>query len=83
VSQTGTFNAEFDAIHRGVLMDGAFGLSKSSATTYNDFAYAVRFYTNGKIEARSAGAYESLNDLLYSIGFESSVESNKLRSLKF
>ena len=55
--QTGTFSVEFDATPGAASMDGVVGLSNGSATAYTSLATAVRFWTDGTIEARNGGAY--------------------------
>src|SRR5215217_4236902 len=55
--QGGTFTAEIDATPLAAGMSGGVGLSNGSQTTFGGLACAVRFFTNGKIEARNCGGY--------------------------
>lgn len=55
--QAGTFTAEIDATPLAAGMSGGVGLSNGPQTTFGGLACAVRFFTNGKIEARNGGGY--------------------------
>ena len=52
-TQTGTFTAAYDAVPNAANMDGVTGIQNGTANAYSGQACAVRFYTNGKIEARN------------------------------
>lgn len=56
-TQTGPFTAEFDAVPNKNVMNGVIGIQNGTASEYADQACAVRFYSNGKIEARSGSGY--------------------------
>jgi chitodextrinase len=60
-----TMTVEFDATPSGSNIDGVFGLSNGVADNYSDLAAAVRFNTNGKIDARSGGAYKASTSIRY------------------
>jgi phage replication-related protein YjqB (UPF0714/DUF867 family) len=64
-NQTGTFNAEVDAIPLGSDVDAGVGLSNGPQTSYAGLACSVRFY-GGRIEARNGNTYGSLSPLTYS-----------------
>ncbi|MFM8340650.1 MAG: hypothetical protein ACKN9F_00350 [Methylomonas sp.] len=60
-----TMTIEFDATPSGTNIDGVFGLSNGIAGSYSDLAAAVRFNTNGKIDARSGSTYKASTSISY------------------
>src|SRR2546427_485339 len=56
-SQTGLFEAQFDATPTTAKVDGVVGLSTGAAAAWTDLAAIVRFNAAGTIDARNAGAY--------------------------
>jgi hypothetical protein len=65
-SQTGTFNAEFDAVPSTAGLDGVIGLSDGNATGYSSLATIVRFNSTGFIDARNAANYTAATAVPYS-----------------
>ncbi len=67
-AKTGTFSVQFDATPNNANMDGVMGLSSGSASSYANLAAIVRFYTNGRIEARNGGTYAAATSIAYTAG---------------
>lgn len=49
-------------------MDGVFGIAQGDVDAYNDLAASIRFWTNGKIEARDGDTYRADVDRPYEPG---------------
>jgi len=49
-------------------IDGVFGVTTGPADDYNDMATAIRFFTNGRIEARDASTYRADRIVTYQPG---------------
>lgn len=49
-------------------IDGVVGVTVNGATTYNDLAAAIRFYTNGVLEARDGDTYRADTVVPYAAG---------------
>jgi hypothetical protein len=49
-------------------MDGVIGVSSGAADAYNDLAAGIRFYTNGRIEARDGDTYRADAPVGYRVG---------------
>ena len=64
---TGTFTAEFDAVPNKNNIDCIIGIQDGTASAYADQACAVRFYSNGKIEARNGSGYAT-SSVSYTMG---------------
>jgi hypothetical protein len=65
-TQTGTFEADWDAMPTISGMDGVMGLSNGPQTDFTGFACLVRFYSaTGTIQARNGGSYTSDVTLSY------------------
>lgn len=64
-SKTGTFTAIVDVTPTAASIDGVVGLSKGAASDWSQLAAAVRFYTNGRVEARNGGSYASASPIPY------------------
>lgn len=54
---TNVVTVEFNATPFGANIDGVMGVSNGPAANYGDLAAAVRFNTNGTIDARNGSAY--------------------------
>jgi C1A family cysteine protease len=57
-TQSGAFTVEFDATPLGNEIDALVALSQGPGDTPSDYATIVRFYTNGRIEARNGSGYD-------------------------
>src|SRR6266566_5270563 len=68
LSQTGSFEAQFDVTPRQANMAGVVGLSNGPAAAYTDLAGIVAFEQTGVIEARNGGAYAAAATIPYSAG---------------
>jgi hypothetical protein len=53
------------AVPRLAFMDGVVGVANGDVDAYDDLATAVRFWTNGKIEARDGDRYRADADITY------------------
>jgi hypothetical protein len=60
--------AHFSATPSAANMDGVVGFAQGSVDAYNDFAASVRFYTNGRIEARDGDIYRADQPYAYEPG---------------
>jgi len=67
-SQTGLFEAQFDATPTTAKVDGVVGLSTGAAAAWTDLAAIVRFNAAGTIDARNAGAYAAAAAIPYTAG---------------
>lgn len=67
-TQSGTFQAEWDAMPTASGMDGVMGLSNGAQTSFPGFATLIRFFTDGTIQARNGGVYSANITLAYSPG---------------
>jgi len=67
-SQTGAFEAQFDATPNTANMDGVMGLSSGPAADYTTLAAIVLFSSTGTIQARNGGAYAAATTIPYSAG---------------
>jgi hypothetical protein len=67
-SQSGSFQAEWDAMPTGSGMDGVMGLSNGAQTSFTGFACLVRFFTDGTIQVRNGGVYSANTTIAYSAG---------------
>ena len=66
--QSGTFSATFDVVPNNANMNGIVGILNGTASDWDDLACMIRFYTNGKIEARDGDVYTADQNLYYSSG---------------
>ena len=55
-NQTGTFQAEWDAMPMASGMDGVMAISNGAQTSFTNFACLVRFFTDGTIQVRMAAS---------------------------
>jgi hypothetical protein len=67
-SQSGTFQAEWDAMPTASGMDGVMGLSNGAQTSFTGFACLIRFFTDGTIQVRNGGVYSADTTIPYSPG---------------
>jgi concanavalin A-like lectin/glucanase superfamily protein len=67
-SQSGTFQAEWDAMPTASGMDGVMALSNGAQTSFTGFACLIRFFTDGTIQARNGGVYSADTTIPYSPG---------------
>ena len=68
-ARTTTFTYGFDMIANANNIDGVVGLGGVSPVVgYDQLACAVRFNSNGTIDARNGGGYAALANLPYSVG---------------
>src|SRR5438445_735229 len=67
-SQTGTFEAQFDATPSSANMDAVAGLSNGPAADYTTLAAIVLFSSTGTMQARNGGAYAAAATIPYSAG---------------
>lgn len=67
-SQTGAFEARFDATPNVAKMDGLLGLSNGPASAFTSMAAVVRFNNMGAIDARNGGAYAAARAIAYTPG---------------
>ena len=67
-SQTGLFEAQFDATPTTAKVDGVVGLSTGAAAAWTDLAAMVRFNAAGTIDARNGGAYAAAVAIPYTAG---------------
>src|SRR2546429_973258 len=67
-SQTGTFEAQFDATPATASTNAAVGLSNGPAAAYTALATIVAFEQTGVIDARNGGAYAAATAIPYSVG---------------
>ena len=68
-TQSGTFEADWDAMPTTSGMDGVMGLSNGAQTAFTGFACLVRFYSGtGTVQARNGGNYASDITLTYTPG---------------
>jgi hypothetical protein len=67
-SQSGSFQAEWDAMPTASGMDGVMGLSNGAQTSFTGFACLIRFFTDGTIQVRNGGVYSANITLTYSPG---------------
>jgi hypothetical protein len=67
-SQSGTFQAEWDAMPIASGMDGVMALSNGAQTSFTGFACLIRFFTDGTIQVRNGGVYSADTTLPYSPG---------------
>ena len=67
-TSAGALVAQFQvkASHDG--MDGVIGFASGDADAYNDYAASMRFFTNGRFEARDGDAYRADNAIAYRAG---------------
>jgi hypothetical protein len=66
--ETGAMVSRFVATPSANAMDGVVGYSVGPADGFSDLAAAVRFYTNGQIEARDGDVYRATNPFAYVAG---------------
>lgn len=64
-NQTGTFNADVDAIPLGSNIDAGVGLSDGAQTAFTGLACIARFNTQGTIDARNGNAYAAASSIPY------------------
>ena len=64
-SQSTAFTAEWDATPSATNIDAVMGLSNGSQTAFEQFACLTRFFTDGKIQARDGGNYNSASPIFY------------------
>lgn len=68
-TQSGAFQAEWDAMPTAAGMDGVMALSNGPQTSFTGFACLVRFYSvSGTIQARNGGGYAADITLSYTPG---------------
>jgi Concanavalin A-like lectin/glucanases superfamily len=67
-SQSGSFQAEWDAMPTASGMDGVMGLSNGAQTSFTGFACLIRFFTDGTIQVRNGGVYSADTTIPYSPG---------------
>ncbi|HEY1527483.1 MAG TPA: LamG-like jellyroll fold domain-containing protein [Candidatus Angelobacter sp.] len=67
-SQSGSFQAEWDAMPTASGMDGVMALSNGAQTSFTGFACLVRFFTDGTIQVRNGGVYSADTTIPYSPG---------------
>jgi hypothetical protein len=67
-SQSGSFQAEWDAMPTASGMDGVMALSNGAQTSFTGFACLIRFFTDGTIQVRNGGVYSADTTLPYSPG---------------
>jgi uncharacterized protein YjdB len=67
-SQTGGFEAQFDATPANAAMDGVVGLANGAAADWTNLAAIVRFNATGTIDARNGGAYAAAAAIPYTAG---------------
>jgi C1A family cysteine protease len=67
-TQSDTFTVEFDATPLGDEIDALVALSQGPGDTPSDYAAIVRFYTNGRIQARNGSGYGADTTISYSAG---------------
>ncbi len=67
-SQSGTFQAEWDAMPTASGMDGVMALSNGAQTSFTGFACLIRFFTDGTIQVRNGGVYSADTTIPYSPG---------------
>jgi len=65
-NQTGTFQAEWDAMPMASGMDGVMAISNGAQTSFTNFACLVRFFTDGTIQVRNGGVYAADTTITYS-----------------
>jgi hypothetical protein len=63
--ETGAMIAQFGVTPSANAIDAVVGYSAGPADSFSDLAAAVRFYTNGQIEARDGDVYRSTNPMSY------------------
>ncbi len=68
LSQTGSFEAQFDVTPRQANMAGVVGLSNGPAAAYSALAGIVAFEPTGVIDARNGGAYSAAATIPYRAG---------------
>ncbi|HET9280950.1 MAG TPA: LamG-like jellyroll fold domain-containing protein [Candidatus Angelobacter sp.] len=66
--QSGSFQAEWDAMPMASGMDGVMALSNGPQTSFTGFACLIRFFTDGTIQVRNGGAYAADITVDYSPG---------------
>ncbi|WP_025743205.1 VPS10 domain-containing protein [Aquimarina pacifica] len=64
--QSSNFSLSFKITPDTSNMDGVFGFSDTSATTYSELGIIVRFNTSGNIDVRNGSSYGSTNTVGYS-----------------
>lgn len=62
---SGALIVRVDGTPRQSFMDGVIGVASGDVDAYNDLAASIRFWTNGKIEARDGDVYRADIDLNY------------------
>ncbi len=67
-TQTGRFQAEFDAVPNDANMDGVIALSAAAVGNYNECAVLVRFAGSGTIDARNGSSYAANTAVNYTPG---------------
>jgi hypothetical protein len=67
-SQSGAFQAEWDAMPTASGMDGVMALSNGAQTSFTGFACLIRFFTDGTIQVRNGGVYSADTTIPYSPG---------------
>ncbi len=67
-SQTGSFEARFDATPNTANMDGVVGLSNGPAANWTDLAGIVLFSNTGTIQARNGSGYAAATTIPYTAG---------------
>jgi hypothetical protein len=73
-AQTKSFNCSFDMIPSSGKIEGVTGLSQGAADHVDDLAAAIRFSSNGRIEARNGSTYQAAKTVNYSAGLRYRVE---------
>jgi len=66
--QSGSFQAEWDAMPMASGMDGVMAISNGPQTSFTGFACLIRFFTDGTIQVRNGGTYAADITLAYSPG---------------
>src|SRR6266568_6482734 len=67
-TQTGAFEAQFDATPSTVNVNGVVGLANGPASDWTNLAAIVRFNTTGTIDARNGGVYAAKTAIPYTAG---------------
>jgi hypothetical protein len=66
--QSGSFQAEWDAMPTASGMDGVMAFSNGAQTDFTGFACLIRFFTDGTIQVRNGGVYSADTTIAYSPG---------------
>src|SRR6266571_3427451 len=74
-TQTGAFEAQFDATPSTVNVNGVVGLANGPASDWTNLAAIVRFNTTGTIDARNGGVYAAKTAIPYTAGTSYHVQA--------